>query len=163
MANATRTAFSTSRARAPGRNASAPASMASRAAWKYRRWSGVGSASNTTVLVQSAREFGHRTDLDRDLPATEVGDIGNRCQQCKVRADQINLPTSYDVEAATVRELGCLLLARIDGKSKIEYITDEGRRGFTRDLARSILVGRATTINPVIDDLGDSIASLRER
>jgi Phosphotransferase enzyme family len=77
--------------------------------------------------------------------------------------DRINLPTSYDVEAATVRELGCLLLARIDGKSKIEYITDEGRRGFTRDLARSILVGRATTINPVIDDLGDSIASLRER
>jgi 5-methylthioribose kinase len=75
----------------------------------------------------------------------------------------VDFPTPYDVEAATVRELGCLLLARIDGKSKIEYITDEETRSFTRDLARSILVGHATALDSVIDDVGESIVSRRER
>ncbi len=75
---------------------------------------------------------------------------------------QIDFPAPYDVEAATVRELGCLLLARIDGKSKIEYITDESKRSFTRNLAREILVGNVTAINPVIDEIGVSIASIRD-
>jgi 5-methylthioribose kinase len=76
---------------------------------------------------------------------------------------RIDYTTPYDVEAATVRELGCLLLARIDGKSKIEYLTDEKKRSFTRNLARTILVGQANGIHPVIDELGDSIASVKEQ
>jgi 5-methylthioribose kinase len=39
----------------------------------------------------------------------------------------------------TVTELGCLLLARIDGKSKIEYITDEATKSLVRRLAKSII------------------------
>lgn len=74
---------------------------------------------------------------------------------------RVDLGVPYDVEAATVRELGCLLLARIDGKSKIEYLTDKETRGFARDLARTILVGTATRIEPVLADVGASIGAVR--
>ena len=43
-------------------------------------------------------------------------------------------------EPAVMQHLGCLLLARIDGKSPVEYLTDEGVRQSVRDLARSIIV-----------------------
>jgi hypothetical protein len=54
-------------------------------------------------------------------------------------------------EAAAVRELGCLLLARIDGKSKIEYITDEPTQGFVRELAGGVLIGTETRLLSVLD------------
>lgn len=73
---------------------------------------------------------------------------------------RVDLATPYDVEAATVRELGCLLLARIDGKSRIEYITDEETRDFARGLARAILVGSANRVEPLIDEIGSRIASM---
>lgn len=40
------------------------------------------------------------------------------------------------VEENTIRELGCLLLARIDGKSKEDYITEVDEKDATRALAR---------------------------
>jgi 5-methylthioribose kinase len=75
----------------------------------------------------------------------------------------VGFGTPYDVEASTVRELGCLLLARIDGKSKIEYLTDDRTRGFTRDLARTILTGDETCVGPVLDEIGASIASMNTK
>lgn len=51
-----------------------------------------------------------------------------------------------NVEAATVRELGCLMLARIDGKSKIPYITDEPTKDAVRGIAREILLGSETSL-----------------
>lgn len=38
-----------------------------------------------------------------------------------------------------VAELGCLLLARIDGKSPVEYIADEPTRDLVRDLAAQLI------------------------
>lgn len=55
-----------------------------------------------------------------------------------------------EIEATTIRELGCLLLARIDGKSRIEYITDEPTRGFARDLAREILLSSETSLDTLL-------------
>jgi len=43
-------------------------------------------------------------------------------------------------ERATIEHLGCLLLARIDGKSPAEYIADEGLKETIRQAARSIIV-----------------------
>lgn len=40
--------------------------------------------------------------------------------------------------AQLMRQVGCLLLARVDGKSPADYLTDDGRRS-TRDLARRLL------------------------
>ena len=54
------------------------------------------------------------------------------------------------IAAATIRELGCLLLARIDGKSKIEYITDEPTRDVARRLARDILTGSESSLDSLL-------------
>ena len=45
------------------------------------------------------------------------------------------------LERDTVAQLGALLLARIDGKSPVEYITDQTRKESARALARRILTG----------------------
>jgi 5-methylthioribose kinase len=37
-----------------------------------------------------------------------------------------------------VRQAGCLLLARVDGKSPVDYLTEDGKRT-TRELARRLL------------------------
>ena len=43
-------------------------------------------------------------------------------------------------EAAVVMELACLLLARIDGKSPVEYLTQEHKREAVRRYARELLL-----------------------
>ncbi len=45
-------------------------------------------------------------------------------------------------EAATVRHLGCLMLARIDGKSPVEYITEEPLKEAVRRAATRIILDR---------------------
>ena len=45
------------------------------------------------------------------------------------------------LESDTVAQMGALLLARVDGKSPVEYITDRARQEFARGLARRILTG----------------------
>lgn len=54
-------------------------------------------------------------------------------------------------EAATVRELGCLLLARIDGKSPVEYITDSATKDLVRRLAADLLRGNEQRLPPVFE------------
>ena len=44
------------------------------------------------------------------------------------------------IEPATLRHLGCLLLARMDGKSPAEYITDPALRSRIRDFARRLIL-----------------------
>ncbi len=49
------------------------------------------------------------------------------------------------LESDTVAQLGALLLARVDGKSPVEYITDDEPKEFARRLARRILTGATTS------------------
>lgn len=69
-----------------------------------------------------------------------------------VQASQAGLaegPAAWDLaalERGTLRELGCLLLARIDGKSKIAYIRDEAERKLVRRLGRELLAGSAVRL-----------------
>jgi hypothetical protein len=58
---------------------------------------------------------------------------------------------SKQIEPTTVRELGCLMLARIDGKSKIPYITEEPLREQVRRLARGILLGSEDSLARTLD------------
>ena len=46
-----------------------------------------------------------------------------------------------DLERDTIRQLGVLLLARVDGKSPVEYITTAAAKARVRRLARAILSG----------------------
>ena len=51
------------------------------------------------------------------------------------------------LETDTVRQMGALLLARIDGKSPAEYLTDDGQKRYARELARRILSSGGTSIS----------------
>ena len=58
-------------------------------------------------------------------------------------------------ERRTVRHLGFLLLARIDGKSPAEYITDEGLQAEIRAAAKRLIARRP-------DDLDVALAVIME-
>lgn len=62
-------------------------------------------------------------------------------------------PDGGRTEAAAIRELGCLLLARIDGKSKAEYVTDDLTKDFVRELARDLLVADERHLAPALDGI----------
>jgi 5-methylthioribose kinase len=55
-----------------------------------------------------------------------------------------------DFEALTTRHLGGLMLARIDGKSPVEYIREEGIKNRVRSVAKRILQESPKTIEEVI-------------
>ncbi|WP_331232976.1 phosphotransferase family protein [Natronorarus salvus] len=50
---------------------------------------------------------------------------------------------SWDIEADTIEQLGVLMLARVDGKSPVEYVTRERTKGTLRRVAKRALVERA--------------------
>jgi aminoglycoside phosphotransferase (APT) family kinase protein len=52
-------------------------------------------------------------------------------------------------ERDTVGMLGCLLAARVDGKSPAEYLTTEELRSRVRTLSETILLGQLTTLRAV--------------
>ena len=53
------------------------------------------------------------------------------------------------MEPDTVRQMGALLLARVDGKSPVEYITAEADKARVRSLARAILLGDITRLDDI--------------
>lgn len=57
------------------------------------------------------------------------------------------------LEAATLQHLGCLLLARIDGKSPAEYLAEQGLRERVRNFARQLILTPPKTINEVFERL----------
>ncbi len=57
------------------------------------------------------------------------------------------------LEEDTVRQMGALLLARIDGKSPAEYITDDASKAYARQLARDILASEINSLNGLYDRL----------
>lgn len=52
-------------------------------------------------------------------------------------------------EQATLGHLGGLLLARLDGKSPVEYITDPEQKDRIRKLARHIIVDPPRSVDEV--------------
>ncbi len=57
---------------------------------------------------------------------------------------------SRGFEALTLRHLGALMLARIDGKSPVEYIRDEEMKERVRSVAKQILHGQPQRLEQVI-------------
>ena len=53
----------------------------------------------------------------------------------------------FDIEHETVRELGVLLLARVDGKSPVEYVDDPAVADVLRTIAKRSLLERVDTLN----------------
>jgi 5-methylthioribose kinase len=62
------------------------------------------------------------------------------------------LPAECDwIEAATLAHLGGLLLARIDGKSPVEYISDPARREQVRTFARNLMLAPPARVEDVFE------------
>jgi 5-methylthioribose kinase len=60
-------------------------------------------------------------------------------------------PDCHWIETATLNHLGCLLLARIDGKSPAEYITGSPLRERVRAFARGLIVQPPARVADVFD------------
>ncbi len=58
-------------------------------------------------------------------------------------------PDLVPLEQEVMGQLGCLLLARVDGKSPVEYIQDDSTRAQVRQLASDILEGRRSGLSDV--------------
>ena len=73
---------------------------------------------------------------------------------------------AYEGEAGTVAppdgdvllQLGCLMLARVDGKSPVEYLSREETKQQVRATARGILDGHHATVSELIDQLTADLA-----
>lgn len=67
-------------------------------------------------------------------------------------------PQLSETAAATAGQvLGALLLARVDGKSPAEYLTDEGVRGQVRQCGRGILNSGDATLEAALDRAADAL------
>jgi 5-methylthioribose kinase len=60
------------------------------------------------------------------------------------------LAVKWDIEAHVVLELGCLLAARVDGKSPLEYL-DESGRAVLRNVAGRILLDSPPTLDAAFE------------
>lgn len=70
------------------------------------------------------------------------------------RADWEN---ADDIEQRTAALLPTLLLARIDGKSPVEYVTDERDKSFVREFARMHLLEPTHTLQQLADEWGEGV------
>ena len=61
--------------------------------------------------------------------------------------------TDEDFEANVVAELGVLMLARVDGKSPVEYVTDDATKQRLRAVAKTVLTTGVTTLDAVVEVL----------
>ena len=64
---------------------------------------------------------------------------------------EIRFTPADRLEADTVRTLALLFLARVDGKSPAEYITDDADKAMIRALSYQILADGMTTFDQVAD------------
>ncbi len=60
-------------------------------------------------------------------------------------------------DAHTVAELGCILLARVDGKSRIEYLTSDEQRAHVRALAYDVLRAGDRPLAATLDATPDAM------
>ena len=57
----------------------------------------------------------------------------------KIYFNEINFMSSTELEFSTVRLLSLLMLARIDGKSPVEYLTTEDDKNLVRNMVFEII------------------------
>jgi aminoglycoside phosphotransferase (APT) family kinase protein len=63
---------------------------------------------------------------------------------------RVDWEDAADVDARTTILLPALLLARVDGKSPVEYLTDERGRSFIRETARALLKQRPRSLDELL-------------
>jgi hypothetical protein len=92
------------------------------------------------LLLKSLVVPGHRAELLRS--ARVLAEEYFRCADWEPRAA---------LEARAASLLPALLLARVDGKSPVEYLTDDRHKLFVRTVASALLRAFAPTVEDVLD------------
>ncbi|WP_406464862.1 aminoglycoside phosphotransferase family protein [Streptomyces sp. NBC_01622] len=103
------------------------------------------------LLLKSLVMPGHRAELLRS--ARVLTEEYVRCVTWEPR------PT---LEARAASLLPALLLARVDGKSPVEYLTDDRHRLFVRTAASALLRGPAATVADVLDAWASALGAPTE-
>ncbi|MDE2785368.1 MAG: aminoglycoside phosphotransferase family protein [Chloroflexota bacterium] len=84
----------------------------------------------------------HRPDLASQFNEAGIAFWSVYCSNAETFAAE-----PMQLQFQTIRQLGVLLLARIDGKSPAEYITTDAQRSAARHLARTILAEEIRSIS----------------
>jgi aminoglycoside phosphotransferase (APT) family kinase protein len=103
------------------------------------------------LLLKSLVVPGRRTELLRS--ARVLAEEYFRCANWEPRAA---------LEARAASLLPALLLARVDGKSPVEYLTDDRHRLFVRTVASALLRAPAPTVANVLDAWGTALEAPTE-
>jgi aminoglycoside phosphotransferase (APT) family kinase protein len=69
------------------------------------------------------------------------------------RSYRTGVPGRPGYDADVLAELGCLLLARVDGKSPVEYVKTDDERDLVRGAAESLLLVPPLTVAALLEDL----------
>lgn len=80
--------------------------------------------------------------------------------RCFWRRYQADVALPAESRARAGHHLAAVLLARMDGKSPLEYFTDEAKREIVRGLTRRALLAEGTTIDGVIAAVETALAAL---
>ncbi len=83
----------------------------------------------------------HQPDLASQFNAAGIAFWSAYCSSVPTFADH-----PIQLQRETIRQMGALLLARIDGKSPAEYITTDAQKSVARRLARVILGGEMRSL-----------------
>ena len=78
-------------------------------------------------------------------------------QAARAAFDAYDAVVPWDVERETVRELGVLLLARIDGKSPVEYVTEEATKETIRSVARHVILEEVDRLDDVVAAAAEAV------
>ncbi len=90
----------------------------------------------------------HRPDLASRFNAAGAAFWATYCSSAPTFATD-----APQLEGAAVRQMGVLLLARIDGKSPAEYITTDSQKSIARRLSRMILDNEISSLSDLHDVL----------
>lgn len=73
----------------------------------------------------------------------------------------IRLSSQAALMRSTLRELGILMLARIDGKSPVEYIKDEPTKDLVRAISKTIIQGRYEGLQEIVELIAERLQTER--
>jgi len=70
---------------------------------------------------------------------------------CTTYLNTVEFEEEETLSSNAVKDLGCLMLARVDGKSPVEYITDDKAKDIVRRISQDILLGDYNKLNQVFE------------
>ncbi|WP_380053981.1 phosphotransferase [Falsihalocynthiibacter sp. SS001] len=90
------------------------------------------------------------------LPTARERLLNNITAFFSAYSKHLNFGNSLEIEVRVARLLPALMLARVDGKSPVEYLAEKDRKA-VRKLATELILSPETTIASVVSRIGDRL------